>query len=667
MLILGICGGLSLAHETRYDVPEAFPYDGAAVLLRDGVVLAASEEERLNRIPRSGKFPSRSLRYCLESQGLRVEDVDRFAYYTTEPIATALLARMYLTRPDVERLVDARTMFSQMLASELGGEVDPRKLVFVQHKLTHALSAFGHSGWDESLVLVLDNDGGVYSGSAGSVPPLTSLAAFPQSKSLIKLIENVIPFLGYGIFEELKVMELAPYGDPSVYRGIFESFYTLLPEGNYELHLDRLPVLFQKIAVRKKDQPITQAHKDLASSLQETLERIVLHILSYQRQKTGLSKLCIAGGVAHNCIMNSKVLYSGLFEQVFVHPAAHDAGTALGAALHAHYESMPEAKPQPLKHMYWGPDVGDEQAIGQELARWERFVTFERAPDVARRTAQLLANGAVVGWVQGRSEFGPRALGNRSIVADPRPASNKDRINQMVKKREGYRPFAPSAQEEHVREYFELPQGINQLPYMIFVVKVRQDKQALLGAITHVDGTARLQTVSKETNPEYWKLLEAFREQTGVPVLLNTSFNNNVEPIVDSVRDAVVSYLTTELDYLVVGDFVVKKKAVGREEQLGMVVELPRYVRVQKTRGYVEKDRIGVVTEVRNTFDTQFRKPVSEEAYEVLARADGRQTLGQLLQVRDAQGAERVGAVVQEVMDLWAQRLVTLLPSAGTR
>ena len=219
-----------------------------------------------------------------------------------------------------------------------------------------------------------------------------------------------------------------------------------------------------------------------------------------------------------------------------------------------------DTSPQ-LQHVYLGTDIGDDTAVADQLRAWDAFISFEKSPDIARQAAHLMAEGAVIGWVQGRSEFGPRALGNRSILADPRPATNKDRINQMVKKREGYRPFAPSVLEEDVRLYFDIPEGIDKFPFMIFVVQVRPDMRQQLGAITHVDGTARVHTVSRETNSRYWEVINAFKEITGVGVLLNTSFNNNVEPIVDSVEDGVVSFLTTGLDYLVVGDYLAKKRA----------------------------------------------------------------------------------------------------------
>src|SRR5262249_1296171 len=282
------------------------------------------------------------------------------------------------------------------------------------------------------------------------------------------------------------------------------------------------------------------------ASLQETLEDIAFHTIRYYRQVTGQKRLCLAGGVAHNCTLNGKLLYSGLFDDVFIQPAAHDAGCALGSAMHAYLQAKGSLSRPRLDHVFWGSDAGADDEIESTLSRWTELVEFEKVDNVAERAAQLLAGGSVIGWVQGRSEFGPRALGNRSILADPRPAENKRVINAMVKKREGYRPFAPSVPEEDAADIF-VPPPMKTAPFMIFVVDVREHQRALLGAVTHVNGSARVQTVSRSTNARYHRLLAEFKALTGVPVLLNTSFNNNAEPIVDSVEDAVVCYLTTGL------------------------------------------------------------------------------------------------------------------------
>ncbi len=669
MLCLGFSGGLNLVHENPYEIPKVFTHDGAAVLVENGEVVAGIEEERLNRIKHSNKFPTQSMRFCLESRGARIQDVDCMAFYATEEYCNALLNRLYLTRPEMKKLLDTKSLMIELLGREFQCDIDPAKVTFVRHHMAHAVSAFALSGFDKSLVLAIDGYGDFLSGLAarGDGSSLTEIETYPQRKSLGVFYLEVIQFIGYGSFDEYKVMGLAPYGDPASYREVMRGFYELLPDGGYDLHLERVvPALLGRVEVRKKGQPFTQQHKDLAASLQEALEEIVLHVLRHHRESTGLDNLCLAGGVAHNCTMNGKVMYSGMFDQVFVQPAAHDAGCALGAALLASHAGGRPTPRKRIEHVYWGTDIGEESEVLAELERWSGFLAFERSPNVARETAQLMSEGAVVGWVQGRSEFGPRALGNRSIVADPRPAENKARINQMVKKREGYRPFAPSVLEEDVREFFELPDGMDSLPFMIFVVNVREEKRGLLGAITHVDGTARVQTVSRETNPRYWDLIKAFKDITGVPVLLNTSFNNNVEPIVDSVEDSIVSFLTTGLDYLVVGDFVAKKRTPAWEERLSLTVSLPPYVKLHRTRSFISQSGMAACSEVGTSFDSQLRFPISNELCDLLMKLDGERSLRELLADGGVKG-DFEQRLVKEVEDLWVERLVRLRPAAPSQ
>jgi carbamoyltransferase len=312
-----------------------------------------------------------------------------------------------------------------------------------------------------------------------------------------------------------------------------------------------------------------------------------------------------------------------------------------------------------LSDVYWGTDIGGPAEIAAELERWREFLVIERPRDVAQRAAELMVAGSVIGWVQGRSEFGPRALGNRSILADPRPAENKSRINAMVKKREGYRPFAPSVLEEHLHEIFEVPATVAALPFMIFVVGVREQHRATLGAITHVDGTARVQTVSRAQNPSYWDVINAFRQLTGVPLLLNTSFNNDAEPIVDSVYDAIVSFLTTGLDYLVIGDWTAKKRTPAWSAKLGLTVALPAYVRVQLIRGFTDLQHSTVTGEIRTTHDAAYRYPVSAGLAERLLGMDREQPIATLV---EGQPEATQRAWVTELEDLWSRRLITLSP-----
>jgi carbamoyltransferase len=409
--------------------------------------------------------------------------------------------------------------------------------------------------------------------------------------------------------------------------------------------------------IRRRGEPFRQEHKDLAAALQETLETVVFHVARHYAKTTGLSRLALAGGIAHNCTLSGKLLMSNLFEDVFVQPASHDAGCAIGAALCVGQSLGDSPRPARLSSIYWGPDIaGAEERI---LSQWRPFVAWERTSDISHRTATLLAEGGVIGWVQGRSEFGPRALGNRSILADPRPAANKDRINHMVKKREGYRPFAPSVLEEALHEYFDVPSHVDAIPFMTFVVPVREEQRARLAAVTHVDGTARVQTVSRDSNPAYWSLLRAFEAQTGVGVLLNTSLNNNSEPIVDSVEDAMVSYLTTSIDVMAIGDYWVTRQPGWRERIGTLRLTLPRHCRLTSKRyfdGERWRDQWSVEDLIRKS-----ERIVTREVFAVLAAADGEKTIDEAAGAAAVVEASRP-SVIAELFELWSERVVRLSP-----
>jgi carbamoyltransferase len=660
MLCVGFSGGLNLIHENPFE--QEFGHDGAAVLVEDGEVIAAIEEERLNRIKHSDKFPVNALRFCLDRRSIKPDDVDCFAFYATEAYCNALLSQMAKNMPGM-RIPDARTLAHGRLQQALDCKIADERVKFVRHHLAHAASAFALSGLNESLVVAIDGYGDFLSGMVGTGQGsiVTEIETFPEYNSLGNFYLKVIHYLGYTRFDEYKVMGLAPYGNPATYREVLRNTYELRSNGEYELFLDEIvPILNRRIEIRRKGQPFTQQHKDLGASLQEALEEIVMHVLRHRREVTGQRNLCLAGGVAHNCTMNGKVLHSGMFDQVFVQPASHDAGCALGAALLMCQEKGRFNGNKRMQHVYLGTDIGTAEEIAAELEGWRCFISFEKSADIARQTATLMAQGRVIGWVQGKSEFGPRALGNRSILADPRPAENKERINFMVKKREGYRPFAPSVLEEDAREFFDLPPGADSLPFMVFVVSVREDKRALLGAITHIDGTARVQTVSRETSPRYWELIHAFKEMTGVPVLLNTSFNNNVEPIVDSVEDSVVSFLTTGLDYLVVGDFIAKKLSPTWKAWLSLNLSLPRYVTLQQNRSAGESGYV-----IHTSYDKSFQFPISAEMHRLLVKVEREKPLAQGLEEAGLQSETEQKVLQQELEKLWTERLVCLRPTRG--
>lgn len=671
MLVMGLNGGFFKSHEngSAY-LNDVIFHDSAAVLLDAGEVVAAIETERLNRIKHTTKFPVEAIRFCLDSYRVKLRDLDYVAYFSEERWTDAILDALNLKRvsenQNFDKYPDARSFLRGVLLKEFDHDLPPENIVFVSHHHAHALSAFLPSGFDESLILTLDGAGDNESGRIiiGNRSSLNMLASFSIPQSLGMAYSTVTRLLGFEDYDEYKVMGLAPYGNPARFRDFFNALYVLLSNGEYILNSHEVFRVRELIPPRKKWEEITPDHMDVAAALQKALEEIVIHMLSHYKEKTKQRNLCIAGGVGLNCTLNGKILESKMFDRVFVQPAAHDSGCAYGAALSVYFDKR-EFKATPLRHLYWGRDVGANDEIMAALARWGEYISIRKSRDICHETAQLIADGYVIGWVQGRSEFGPRALGNRSILADPRPEENKDIINAMVKKREAFRPFAPSVLEEYVEDYFEVDVGNGNLSYMTFAVKVRPEKRKLLGAVTHVDGTARIQTVSKETNEKYWSLIAAFRKITGVPVLLNTSFNNNVEPIVDSIDDAVVCYLTTHLNHLVVGDYLISKRATTSTAYLSLVPSLPKHILISQTVRADETGQFATFFECKNNYDPNFRFDLSAQMFNIMSRADGKTGLADLIAGNDNMVYQNnIEELHQELHDLWFRRLIILKPPA---
>jgi carbamoyltransferase len=668
MLILGFSGGHDLINENRYVLDRNCWHDAAAVLVEDGNVLFAIEEERLNRIKHTNKMPVQAISACLASRNIKIKDIDAFSYY--EQDVESWLRRELLGNPHQPRFLDRTPFLQDQLRYALGHEVEADKFHFVHHHYAHATSAFAVSGFESSLVITLD---GVGDRQSGIVLEMTDkeckhLADLSVGNSLGLFYLEVIAYLGYSVFDEYKVMGLAPYGDPERFRGVFRSFYTLLANGEYQINRENMRAWFDTITPRRKGEPFSQSHKDIAAALQESLEVMAFHVVRNYKEVTKHKNLCLAGGVAHNCTLNGKILRSGLFEKVFVQPAAHDAGCALGAALFSYYQMRPAAsRPAQIKHVLWGTEVGSDDFIRERLTNWQGFLDFSREPDIVEPAAEVLASGHVIGWVQGRSEFGPRALGNRSILADPRPAENKNRINQLVKKREAYRPFAPSVIEEEAEKFFDVRAAQEPHGFMLFVVDVKKDKRSLLGAITHVDGTARVQTVSRETNERFWRLIREFGNKTGVPILLNTSFNNNVEPIVNSAEDAIVCFLTTGIDYLVIGDYLVKKKATSWRDYLSLSFSLPPHVYLHHLKKVGADGRLTDSFYLGVSYDGKIQHGISPDVARVLSRANTKRTLGEIFSEQALSEAEKAEAVVASLIDLWSRRLIILRPCGETQ
>ncbi|MCP4179824.1 MAG: nodulation protein [bacterium] len=666
MKILGISGGFHEEYKTHSISGNIMAHDSAAALLIDGKIVSAIEEERLNRIKHTDKLPIKSMKFCLDSQDIEIKDIDKIAILGTEDFLNSQLRQYYFESQRQDTLVDIRSKIKSFIYDEFKYKISDDKLFFCNHHIAHAMSVYGMSGFDDSLILTIDGSGDNISGMIlkGSGDNIDMLKTIPLCNSLGWYYLEVISYLNFGEFEEYKVMGLAPYGNPKKYSRIFKKFYTLLPNGEYKINTQNIDPLLSSLNLPyEKDKEIDQIYMDIAASLQNSLVDIVLHILKHYGKVTESTNLCIAGGVAHNCAMNGKILYTELFKNIFVQPASHDAGNALGVALYAYKKNNQTLLKKQLEHVYLGSTIGDDEEVLNELIQWKDYIDFEMCDSITKNTASLIASGNVVGWVQGRAEFGPRALGNRSILADPRPLKNKDIINAMVKKREAFRPFAPSIIEESVSDFYDIPQRITKLPFMVFVVNCREEKREQLGAVTHIDGTARIQSVSRSSNPLYWDLINEFGKISGVPVLLNTSFNNNVEPIVESVENSIVSFLTTELDYLIVGNYIIKKKNLEKNDYLNLIPSLPIHVILQKQKKYLAYDsNLNSDYRILRNYNSHYSEGLTKEMYYLLENIDNKSTFIELIQSAEISEKSSITNLAIEIFSLWSSRFLVLKP-----
>lgn len=644
MRILGLHGA-AFPLRNPFPVSPQVWHDAAAVLLEDGEIRFAIEEERLDRIKHGNRFPFRAIEYVLGEAGIGLRDLDAIAYTSRNPDLRYFLMQY----PLPSEALEGRERLGSLLEERFGEDVRDR-LRFFPHHACHLASTAFLSGYGDCLAISLDGVGDRLSGLIADYRggELQILRQLPVRDSLGLFYLEVIRFLGYDLFDEYKVMGLAPYGDPSVYRDALAPCYHLAESGHVQVRTERLVDALADFPPRRRGAEFSEADRNLAAALQEALERMAFHLLEHFRDSTGHRDLCLAGGVSLNCTMTGKALEQGMFDRIFVQPAAHDGGCAIGASLLAAREVQPGASFSPLQHVYWGTDTPAD--TGPELRRWERFVEVRRAGDVVAEASALLASGQVLGWMQGRSEYGPRALGSRSILADPCPAENKDRINAMVKKREAYRPFAPSILEERLLDFFDVPDCPRELRFMNFTAQVKPEYRTRLGAITHVDGSSRLQTVSRATHPRYWELIHAFGERTGIPILLNTSFNNHVEPIVDSVEDAVVCYLTTALDALVVGDFFVTRRGEPRDALGDCRFSLPAHFQIVRAT-----DAQGETCLLQNVYDPTRSIPLDPRLASLLVKGTaGKESIAAL------DGGDP--SIREQFMQLWILRAIRVRP-----
>jgi carbamoyltransferase len=585
---------------------NAFHADAAAALVTDGALRAAVEEERLNRVRHWAGFPGLAITSVLAQEGLTLADVSHAAI-SRDPKANLLHKTLAALRhrPGFSairsRLSNHKRIsdFGVLLDSRVAGGPFRGQLHNVEHHDAHLASTYFCSQFDEAACLTVDGFGDFLSSASGvgrgSRIERIDEVRFPHSLGI--LYTAVTQFLGFPRYgDEFKVMGLAPYGTPRFLPQLLE-IVELGEEGQFELDLtyfrhassgvtmawdDGEPVLGALFSARMAslfgperapDAPLTERDNDLAASLQAAYETVFLHRLRWLHERTGARALCLAGGCAMNSVANGKVLTETPFQEVFIQPASADAGTALGAALHVWHHVLGQTERSPMTHSFWGPGFVESDIVA---ALHERLPSFDEAAAAGGGTtagafhvqrhaddaslvasaADALAAGLVVGWVQGRSEWGARALGNRSILADPRRGDMKDVINERIKRREAFRPFAPAVLEERVADYFELSHPD---PFMMKVYPVRRERRAQIPAVTHVDGSGRLQTVSRSVNPLFHALISAFCERTSVPVLLNTSFNEN-EPIVNTPGEALDCFLRTKMDRLCIGRWDVTRR-----------------------------------------------------------------------------------------------------------
>ncbi|HWG58037.1 MAG TPA: carbamoyltransferase C-terminal domain-containing protein [Candidatus Acidoferrales bacterium] len=583
MKILGISGLEKAVPFKRSHWPALDPreyrisqgHDSAAALLVDGKLIAAAEEERFSGKKHTGDFPIGAIRYCLEKGGISIHEIDEIAHgfdyapyrqiYSLDSASAGLYEEVFSREA---LLAQARRELPDFPAERIHQ---------VPHHLAHAASAAYTSGWEECLVVVNDAMGEVQSLTAYrfSSGQLEKLREIPANDSIGILYSLVTLHLGFDFnSDEYKIMGLAPYGDPARYRGFFEQAVELREDGTIRIPILRLnktrdaretyaatrAYLDEHLIARRDPRAeVTADHQDVAAALQECLDRTVLHVCGHFGRQTGLRRIAMAGGVALNCTANGRLVASGLFDEVYIQPVAGDDGTALGAALHRASLSQKMCNRRMAAPLL-GPaycEARIQQALESSAGRIQHR-RFDSRDATCAEAARLIAEGRVIAWYRGRMEFGPRALGNRSILADPGHPEMRDRINAMVKKREAFRPFAPACSREQAHIWFEVAPG-SDLPYMITIVDVRPEHRAALPAITHVNGSARLQTVSSADNCDFHALLRAVGKTTGREMVLNTSFNVKGQPIVNTPEEAIETFLGTGIEYLFLENHLVSR------------------------------------------------------------------------------------------------------------
>ena len=569
---------------------NAYHADSSAAIFVNGELLAATEEERFRRVKHWAGFPSEAIKFCLKEAGCTLADVTAITIGRDPSAKRDRKARFVLKHPRA-----AWSMWSQRSANkddieklhERFEEVEPgvdtemvkAKIQFIEHHRSHLASAFFSSPFEEAAVLSIDGSGDFTTtmmarGKGTDIEVLDSLD-FPASVGLFyTAFTQYLGFPHYG--DEYKVMGLAPYGTPrfqeqvATFLPIEEGGWYRFPMKDYRLdggvvsYPDNLPTVaplfgprFEAVfgPTRKKDEPLTQEHMDLAASVQRHCEEVIFHLLRWLHEETGLDKVCIAGGVAQNSVANGKITRNTPFKEVYIPSAGHDAGISMGSAQYYLHNELGRARVPSLKRAHTGSRFSNEEVEVFLKSEGVEYVRYESDAELYEVVSDALVDGKVIGWFNGRAEFGPRALGGRSIIVDPRRADAKDLLNSKIKRRESFRPFAPSILSEYVKDWFELDEPV---PFMEKVFPIKPECHAQIPAVTHVDGSGRLQSVYADATPRYHALISAFHAKSGVPILLNTSFNEN-EPIVNAPKHAYACYARTSMDMLVMENCVVRR------------------------------------------------------------------------------------------------------------
>src|SRR5579885_916885 len=553
-------------------------HESSACLLHNGAIVAAAEEERFTRrkhgksarVDNPQELPENAIAYCLARAGIGLHEVRHIGFSL---FPTRRLQNRWLEDSVVDG--DWGSVSGEETFYALVNQV-PQKLrkagftgefSWLDHHICHAASAFYVSPFQTAAILVVDGIGEIASTllAYGEDKTISVLQETMYPSSLGFLWEKMSKYLGFSEYDATKIMGLAAYGDPTVYRKQFERLVTILPDGQFSLDntllqfrvedSSRLEMLFQ-CPKREKDQKLWQAHKDIAAALQEITNQTLLHVATYLHTQTQVPNLCLAGGVALNCTTNRVLYENGLFSNLYIQPAAHDAGTALGAALLLSNSLADAPRNAVMSHAYLGPAFSDEEI---ESVLQERRVNYRRVGQIEKVVAELLSQQKIVGWFQGGMEFGPRALGNRSLLADPRDGNMREILNRKIKHREPFRPFAPSVLEEEVDTWFIRSKYTYASDFMLLAYQVKEHLRERIPAVIHIDGTSRIQVVRRETNERYYQLIAEFFRLTGIPLVLNTSFNDD-EPIVCTPHDALETFQKTGMDYLAIGNYLVTRE-----------------------------------------------------------------------------------------------------------